>query len=186
MDDRGYLEITDRKKDMFIVGRFNVYPGRSILEYPDVAQVAVVSAPDPRMGEVGRSSFPTPASIDPDELCVVRPHGELQGAPRHVVDALPVDASGKVLKFELREGLTMEARHTSTRAIVTGGFRHQPRRSAAGRRRCGRRLPRREGPRRHRDRDRGRRRPGLGLRVTSPTLARWRAASTSRSWSSAA
>ena len=45
MDDRGYLQITDRKKDMFIVGGFNVYPAEvenAILEHPDVAQVAVV------------------------------------------------------------------------------------------------------------------------------------------------
>ena len=53
MDDRGYLQITDRKKDMFIVGGFNVYPAEvenAILEHPDVAQVAVVSAPDAAHG----------------------------------------------------------------------------------------------------------------------------------------
>ena len=111
MDDRGYLQITDRKKDMFIVGGFNVYPAEvenSILEHPDVAQVAVVSAPDPRMGEVG-VAFVVPragASIDPDELCAwCAPRMANYKVPRRavVVDALPVNASGKVLKFELRE-----------------------------------------------------------------------------------
>jgi HIP---CoA ligase len=111
MDDRGYLQITDRKKDMFIVGGFNVYPAEvenSILEHPDVAHVAVVSAPDPRMGEVG-VAFVVPragASIDPDELCAwCAPRMANYKVPRRaiVVDGLPVNASGKVLKFELRE-----------------------------------------------------------------------------------
>ena len=111
MDDRGYLQITDRKKDMFIVGGFNVYPAEvenAILEHPDVAQVAVVSAPDARMGEVG-VAFVVPragGSVDPDELCAwCAPRMANYKVPRRavVVDALPVNASGKVLKFELRE-----------------------------------------------------------------------------------
>jgi acyl-CoA synthetase (AMP-forming)/AMP-acid ligase II len=111
MDDRGYLQITDRKKDMFIVGGFNVYPAEvenAILEHPDVAQVAVVSAPDARMGEVG-VAFVVPragASIDPEELCAwCAPRMANYKVPRRavVVDVLPVNASGKVLKFELRE-----------------------------------------------------------------------------------
>ncbi len=111
MDDRGYLQITDRKKDMFIVGGFNVYPAEvenAILEHADVAQVAVVSAADARMGEVG-VAFVVPragASVDPDELCAwCVPRMANYKVPRRVVvvDALPVNASGKVLKFELRE-----------------------------------------------------------------------------------
>jgi HIP---CoA ligase len=110
MDERGYLQITDRKKDMFIVGGFNVYPAEvenAILEHADVAQVAVVSAPDARMGEVG-VAFVVPragASLDPDELCAwCAPRMANYKVPRRavVVDALPVNASGKVLKFELR------------------------------------------------------------------------------------
>jgi acyl-CoA synthetase (AMP-forming)/AMP-acid ligase II len=111
MDERGYLQITDRKKDMFIVGGFNVYPAEvenAILEHPDVAQVAVVSAPDARMGEVG-VAFVVPRagmSIDPEALCAwCAPRMANYKVPRRavVVDALPVNASGKVLKFELRE-----------------------------------------------------------------------------------
>jgi HIP---CoA ligase len=111
MDDRGYLQITDRKKDMFIVGGFNVYPAEvenAILEHPEVAQVAVVSAPDARMGEVG-VAFVVPragATVDPVELCAwCAPRMANYKVPRRavVVDALPVNASGKVLKFELRE-----------------------------------------------------------------------------------
>src|SRR4051812_1546258 len=111
MDDRGYVQITDRKKDMFIVGGFNVYPAEvenAILEHPDVAQVAVVSATDPRMGEVG-VAFVVPragAAVDPDELCAwCAPRMANYKVPRRavVVDALPVNAAGKVLKYELRE-----------------------------------------------------------------------------------
>jgi acyl-CoA synthetase (AMP-forming)/AMP-acid ligase II len=111
MDERGYLQITDRKKDMFIVGGFNVYPAEvenAILGHPDVAQVAVVSAPDARMGEVG-VAFVVPrsgASVDPDELLAwCAPRMANYKVPRRavVVDALPVNASGKVLKYELRE-----------------------------------------------------------------------------------
>src|SRR5205807_9958795 len=49
MDERDYLRITDRKKDMFIVGGFNVYPAEvenELLRHPAVAQAAVVGAPD--------------------------------------------------------------------------------------------------------------------------------------------
>ena len=56
MDERGNLRITDRKKDMFIVGGFNAYPAEienMMLRHPAVGQVAVVGVPDERMGEVG-------------------------------------------------------------------------------------------------------------------------------------
>jgi acyl-CoA synthetase (AMP-forming)/AMP-acid ligase II len=111
MDERGYLQITDRKKDMFIVGGFNVYPAEvenAILGHPDVAQVAVVSAPDARMGEVG-VAFVVPrsgGSVDVDELLAwCAPRMANYKVPRRavVIDALPVNASGKVLKYELRE-----------------------------------------------------------------------------------
>ncbi len=87
MNDRGYIRITDRTKDMFIVGGFNAYPAEienMINEHPAVGQVAVVGVPDDRMGEVGYA-FVIPrlnASITPDELTRVVPRedGELQGA----------------------------------------------------------------------------------------------------------
>ena len=87
MDDRGYLQITDRKKDMFIVGGFNVYPAEvenAILGHPDVAQVAVVSAPDTRMGEVGVAFVVPRAGTDRRRRRAARvvrtAHGQLQGA----------------------------------------------------------------------------------------------------------
>ncbi|HTM23027.1 MAG TPA: FadD3 family acyl-CoA ligase, partial [Kofleriaceae bacterium] len=58
LDGRGYLRITDRKKDMFIVGGFNAYPAEIegfLLKHPAVAQVAVIGVPDERMGQVGKA-----------------------------------------------------------------------------------------------------------------------------------
>ena len=56
LDERGYLRITDRKKDMYIVGGFNAYPAEieNVLSmHDDIAQAAVIGAPDERLGEVG-------------------------------------------------------------------------------------------------------------------------------------
>ena len=111
MDDRGYIAITDRKKDMFIVGGFNAYPAEienTLLGHPDVAQVAVVGAPDERLGEVGVAFVVATAgaTVDPDELIAwSRDHMANYKVPRRVVvvDALPLNASGKVLKYELRQ-----------------------------------------------------------------------------------
>ncbi|MDQ1432609.1 MAG: HIP---CoA ligase [Actinomycetota bacterium] len=115
--DVGYVDaannvtITDRIKDMFIVGGFNAYPAEIeglMLEHPDLAQVAIVGVPDARMGEVGMA-FVVPRvghEVDPDAvLAWSREHMANFKVPRYleVVDALPLNASGKVLKFELRE-----------------------------------------------------------------------------------
>jgi len=111
MDERGYVRITDRKKDMFIVGGFNVYPvevERMLLDHPDIAQAAVVGVPDERMGEVG-VAFVVPRSgstPEPDGLRAwAREHMANFKVPSRfvVVDALPLNAGGKVLKYELRE-----------------------------------------------------------------------------------
>jgi len=102
---------TDLKKVIFIVGGFNVYPAEEeneLLRHPAVAQAAVVGAPDERMGEVG-VAFVVPranATVDPDErVAWTRERIANFKVPRRVVivDALPLNASGKVLKYELRE-----------------------------------------------------------------------------------
>ncbi len=111
MDTDDYLDITDRLKDMFINGGFNVYPAEvegQLLAHPDIAQVAVVGIPDERLGEVGMAfvvatsgTFPDPADL----VAWARTEMANYKAPRcfEVVDALPVNASGKVLKYELRK-----------------------------------------------------------------------------------
>jgi acyl-CoA synthetase (AMP-forming)/AMP-acid ligase II len=111
MDERGYVRITDRKKDMFIVGGFNAYPAEiesELVTHPAVSQAAVVGIPDERLGEVG-CAFVVPrsgASIDTDELMSwARDRMANYKVPRRVevVESLPLNASGKVLKYELRE-----------------------------------------------------------------------------------
>ena len=111
MDERGYLRITDRTKDMFIVGGFNAYPAeieQLLLDHPHVAQAAVVGVPDVRQGEVGFAFVVPTAGAHPDPAEVAawaRSQMANFKAPRfvEVVDALPLNASGKVLKYELRE-----------------------------------------------------------------------------------
>jgi len=113
MNERGYLTITDRKKDMFIVGGFNAYPAEIenvLLGHPAIAQVAVVGVPDPRQGEVGHAFVvPKPGfTVDPDEVMAwSREQMANYKVPRavHVVESLPTNASGKVLKFELRSAV---------------------------------------------------------------------------------
>jgi acyl-CoA synthetase (AMP-forming)/AMP-acid ligase II len=109
----GNLRITDRKKDMYIVGGFNAYPAEIeaiISGHPDVGQVAVVGKADDRLGEVGAAFVVSRPgrSIDPDELVVwCRSHMANFKVPRTVmvVDALPLNPTGKVMKFKLREQL---------------------------------------------------------------------------------
>ena len=110
-DEAGNLRITDRLKDMFITGGFNVYPAeveKIMSGQPSIAQVAVVGVPDERMGEVGRA-FVVPRSgeaVDDGELMAwCRENMANYKVPRsiEVVAELPLNASGKVLKYELRE-----------------------------------------------------------------------------------
>jgi acyl-CoA synthetase (AMP-forming)/AMP-acid ligase II len=96
---------------MFIVGGFNVYPAEvenELCAHPSIAQAAVVGAPDDRMGEVGVAFVVarTGAIVDEHEVISwARERIANYKVPRRVVvvDALPTNASGKVLKYELRE-----------------------------------------------------------------------------------
>jgi acyl-CoA synthetase (AMP-forming)/AMP-acid ligase II len=106
MDERGYLRITGRTKDMFIVGGFNAYPAEienMMLAHPDLSQVAVTGMPDERMGEVGCAFvIPRPGkSIDTDALIGwCRERMANYKVPRRVVvvDEFPLNATGKVMK----------------------------------------------------------------------------------------
>jgi acyl-CoA synthetase (AMP-forming)/AMP-acid ligase II len=117
MDDRGYVRITDRKKDMFIVGGFNAYPAEIeslLLGDERIAQAAVVGIPDDRMGEVGMAFVvPRPGQTleAADVIAWARDHMANYKVPRavEIVDALPLNASGKVLKYELRERVKARA-----------------------------------------------------------------------------
>jgi acyl-CoA synthetase (AMP-forming)/AMP-acid ligase II len=129
MDEAGNVRITDRKKDMFISGGFNAYPAEieaALLRHGAVAQVAVVGVPDDRMGEVACAFVVPRPDADPralpDELVAwARDQLANYKVPRYVevVDALPVNASGKVLKTELRA--QFGGGTTPPEAVQTGG-----------------------------------------------------------------
>ncbi|MEU0179934.1 FadD3 family acyl-CoA ligase [Streptomyces sp. NPDC006207] len=110
MDADGNLRITDRVKDMFIVGGFNAYPAeieQALARHPDVVEAAVVGVPDPRLGEVGRAYVVRRdgAVVTADDL-IAWSRREMANykVPREVefLAELPRNASGKVLKTRLR------------------------------------------------------------------------------------
>lgn len=111
VDDAGNLRITDRLKDMYICGGFNVYPAEveQVLARMDgIADAAVIGIPDRRLGEVGRAFVVTRPGADLDEESVIaytRAHLANFKIPRSVrfVDALPRNPGGKVVKPQLRE-----------------------------------------------------------------------------------
>ena len=110
IDADGYLRIVGRIKDMFIVGGFNAYPAEIenlLLRHPRIAKVAVIGVPDDRLGEVPKAfavlrSGPT---VDPSEI-IEWARSEMANfkVPRSVefLDALPMNATGKVVKDDLR------------------------------------------------------------------------------------
>jgi acyl-CoA synthetase (AMP-forming)/AMP-acid ligase II len=111
LDENGYVRITDRKKDMYIAGGFNAYPAEIeaiMLQHPGVAQVAVIGVPDDRLGEVGMA-FVIPRvgqQVDEQELvgwCKERMANYKVPRRVRVVHELPLNPSGKVMKFRLRE-----------------------------------------------------------------------------------
>jgi HIP---CoA ligase len=110
LDDRGYLRIVGRSKDMFIVGGFNAYPAEIenlLLRHPDVQQVAVIGVPDERLGEVGMAFVvPAPGSSATGEGIIAWARDQMANykVPRFVelVDEIPLNATGKVEKEVLR------------------------------------------------------------------------------------
>ena len=117
MDERGYLRVTGRIKDMYVVGGFNAYPAEieeMLLGYPGIAQAAVIGVPDERLGEVG-AAFVVPragAVLSPGEVIEwARDRMANYKVPRHVriCAGLPANDLGKVLKDELRASWRAQA-----------------------------------------------------------------------------
>jgi acyl-CoA synthetase (AMP-forming)/AMP-acid ligase II len=111
LDADGNLRITDRLKDMFVVGGFNAYPAeieQAITRHEKVSEAAVVGVPDGRLGEVGRAYvIPRAGTTVTEEEIIAFCRERLANfkVPRSVriVGDLPRNASGKVLKFALRD-----------------------------------------------------------------------------------
>lgn len=110
LDIHGNLSITDRLKDMFITGGFNCYPAeieKQLTQHPFIASCAVIGIPDERLGEVAMAWVVLEDNCDLDEQQLInwsRDHIANYKVPRQVkiVKTLPLNASGKVLKTELR------------------------------------------------------------------------------------
>ena len=111
LDADGNLRITDRLKDMFTVGGFNAYPAeieQVIARHEEVSEAAVVGVPDARLGEVGCAFVvprPGAAPTEAEIIAFCRERLANFKVPRSVrtVAELPRNASGKVLKTELRD-----------------------------------------------------------------------------------
>ncbi|MEW6636608.1 MAG: AMP-binding protein [Actinomycetota bacterium] len=116
-DDEGYYWVVDRAKDVIISGGVNVYPSEveaALASHPKVADVAVIGAPHPEWGEsVAAVVVPAPAE-EPPTLEELRSFAAGRLAdfklPRHIrlVEALPRNPAGKVLKAALRERISHE------------------------------------------------------------------------------
>jgi fatty-acyl-CoA synthase len=110
-DEDGYYTIVDRWKDMFISGGENVYPAEveNVLhDHPEIADVAVVGIPDEKWGEVGLAvvvpaSDPVPTANDVAAFCADRLARYKIPRRVEVVDELPRNAAGKILKGDLRD-----------------------------------------------------------------------------------
>jgi acyl-CoA synthetase (AMP-forming)/AMP-acid ligase II len=111
LDERGYLTITDRLKDMYICGGFNVYPAeveQVLARLPGVAESVVIGVKDSRLGEVGRAYVvrrPGHELSTEDVLAYCRGRLANYKVPREVEFRadLPRNAVGKPLKRVLRE-----------------------------------------------------------------------------------
>ncbi|WP_137178177.1 long-chain-fatty-acid--CoA ligase [Roseomonas sp. AR75] len=112
MDEDGYITLHDRLKDMVVSGAVNIYPREienALAEHPAIGDVAVIGVPDPRWGEALLAVCVLRAGAEqPDDDALIAFCRERLGGfkvPRRYafVDALPRNASGKVLKRVLRE-----------------------------------------------------------------------------------
>jgi hypothetical protein len=132
-DDEGYYYIVDRWKDMYISGGENVYPAEveeALYQLPEVAEAAVIGVPDERWVEVGRAVLVLRAGCTLSEHDVVRHCIDRLArfkVPKSVVfvDELPHNATGKVLKRELRDrfggGAAAPVRHPDLRQDLWSG-----------------------------------------------------------------
>ncbi|WP_427004852.1 AMP-binding protein [Pseudarthrobacter sp. H2] len=112
LDEHGCLKITDRLKDMFIVGGFNVYPAEIenvLRQHPAVNESAVIGIHDDRMGSIGRAyvallhdADPMPTAEDLSAFCKARLANFKLPREFVIVNEFPRNGTGKIIKSELR------------------------------------------------------------------------------------
>ncbi|MBB6281698.1 fatty acid--CoA ligase family protein [Geobacillus subterraneus] len=113
MDEDGYFYIVDRKKEMIIVGGYNVYP-REVEEvlysHPDVVEAAVIGVPDPDYGEAVRAFVvaKNPELTEEQLIAYCRERLAKYKVPGEIsfLEELPKNATGKILRRALKERLT--------------------------------------------------------------------------------
>jgi acyl-CoA synthetase (AMP-forming)/AMP-acid ligase II len=116
LDTNDNLHITDRLKDMYISGGFNCYPAeieQQLCQHPAIAQAAVIGTPDSRLGEVGAAFVIPKNSSPPADQEIISWCREVMAnykVPKQLfwVDTLPLNATGKILKTELRNQLNLD------------------------------------------------------------------------------
>lgn len=116
MDPAGYVRIVGRKKDMVIRGGYNIYPGEIeevIYTHPAVAEVAIIGLPDTVLGEVSCAAITLKLDVSAtaEELRkFITERVADYKVPDHVIviDELPKTASGKIMKFVLKESILNE------------------------------------------------------------------------------
>jgi len=116
-DDDGYLYLVDRSKDLIIVSGFNVYPAEveeMLVRHPDVVEAAVVGVAHPHTGEAVKAYVVTLPDADVDEDALIEhslDHLARYKCPTKIifVDALPRNASGKLVRRSLDDALRVGA-----------------------------------------------------------------------------
>ena len=111
LDSNGYIKITDRSKDMFIVGGFNAYPAEIeniLCDHPAISQSAVIGVEDERMGEVAKAFVVLKPNQDLDADSLLQWSKDNMAnykVPREVefVRELPTNAAGKIMKYLLKD-----------------------------------------------------------------------------------
>jgi long-chain acyl-CoA synthetase len=116
-DERGYLTLRDRSKDLIISGGMNIYPREveeTLLRHPGVRAVSVVGRPDPEWGEavvafvVPADPAAPPPTYDLDHTCLERIARYKRPKEYRFLETLPTNNYGKVVKRELRDQLQAE------------------------------------------------------------------------------